>query len=423
MADAAEAVGAGASSTAAIRSKTRGALLAGLRIGKLASAVETMETETAASSKFRTRWCTTEQSHGVDVAEEQEGAGLKATQRGDATSVWSSEQLPPTGVHYWECVFEKPEPELPVATWITPEDLRRYVEHRGQDAAKAPPPAPAAACCAAKPPPATPGARVTRQLLRRLGGEWTLKTLTKRLSELADADPSEIEWPPAPERPVLHRGESLGATYFVGVVDRPIGGEKVVRSKPGAWGLSDDKNDGGCHLREDGQASAAVPQQHLNASAVAFGHGEAVGVMVDMDSSPRVLRFYRDGRLLEGVSVSGFPAGVFIAATPRKKGVTVRLGFPGGPKPAAPQAAKAAQAKRKSSKALWKVAATAVEPQLTAAAAAAAAAADRKQTVWKVAQQAVRKMNLAFKLMGFCIQMVDFVFQMRRCGRGVQISN
>ena len=47
--------GGGASSTAVTRSRTRGALLAGLRSGNLASAVETMEAETAASSTAAAR--------------------------------------------------------------------------------------------------------------------------------------------------------------------------------------------------------------------------------------------------------------------------------------------------------------------------------------------------------------------------------
>jgi hypothetical protein len=174
----------------------------------------------------------------------------------------------------------------------------------------------------------------------------------------------------------------------------------VLRSKDGAWGISDDKTNGESHLRANGKPAGAVPDESLNASAAAFGHGERVGVMADMDSRPRVLQFYRDGVLLPNATVSGVPEVVYIAATPKRKGVKARLSFPGAPKPRQPaDKPSAAVAKpaaaghtRKGSKALWKVAATAVEPQL-----AAAAAADRKQTVWKVAQQAVRKRRADFK--------------------------
>lgn len=174
----------------------------------------------------------------------------------------------------------------------------------------------------------------------------------------------------------------------------------MLRSKDGAWGISDDKTNGESHLRANGKPAGAVPDESLNASAAAFGHGERVGVMADMDSRPRVLQFYRDGVLLPNATVSGVPEVVYIAATPKRKGVKARLSFPGAPKPRQPaDKPSAAVAKpaaaghtRKGSKALWKVAATAVEPQL-----AAAAAADRKQTVWKVAQQAVRKRRADFK--------------------------
>jgi hypothetical protein len=45
-----------------------------------------------------------------------EGGGLVARQTGkypatDGTSIWSDVALPPTGEHYWECVFHCPPPD------------------------------------------------------------------------------------------------------------------------------------------------------------------------------------------------------------------------------------------------------------------------------------------------------------------------
>ena len=117
-----------------------------------------------------------------------------------------------------------PKPSRPAApTWITEEDLQRYVEESGGGTARqrgqAKPP-PAAACCSSK--PQAPPAKSTRMLLRRLGGEWTMKTLTKKLDELAKTDPAEIEWPPSPKPPTLCRGDPLGGAYFAGVVERAL---------------------------------------------------------------------------------------------------------------------------------------------------------------------------------------------------------
>ena len=174
----------------------------------------------------------------------------------------------------------------------------------------------------------------------------------------------------------------------------PIAGETALRSKEGAWGVSDDKNNGGSHLRENGKPAGAVPDEHLNACSCAFGHLERIGVLADMDSSPRVLRFYRDGVLMPKATVSGFPETVYIAATPKTKGVKVRLSFPAVPTPIEPStddgaAAAPAAAARKGGKMLWKVAATAHLE--------AAAATERKQSVWMVAQEAVRKRRADFK--------------------------
>eukprot|EP01046_Picozoa_sp_COSAG06_P117033 COSAG06_NODE_64075_length_260_cov_0.968944_1_plen_82_part_01 len=44
----------------------------------------------------------------------------------------------------------------------------------------------------------------------------------------------------------------------------PVGGETVLRSKDGAWGISDDKTNGESHLRANGKPAGAVPDESLN---------------------------------------------------------------------------------------------------------------------------------------------------------------
>ena len=110
-----------------------------------------------------------------------------------------------------------------------------------------------------------------------------------------------------------------------------------------------------------------------------------------MDSTP-VAQFYRDGMLILLPPFQDFQP--VHMATPKQKGVKVRLTFPGGPVQSVPRtdSSIATPAARKGGKALWKVAATAVEPHL-----ASAAAAERKQSVWMVAQEVVRKRRADFK--------------------------
>ena len=108
------------------------------------------------------------------------------------------------------------------------------------------------------------------------------------------------------ERPNVVHGESLGATYFVGVADHTRVEDQVLRSKPGVWGLSDDSNDGKSHIRADGRPAGAVGVKWLNEAERAFGSHERLGVLADMDSKPRRLRFFRDGVLLDGATVTGF---------------------------------------------------------------------------------------------------------------------
>lgn len=175
----------------------------------------------------------------------------------------------------------------------------------------------------------------------------------------------------------------------------PVSGETVLRSRKGAWGLSDDKNNGGSHLRENGRPAGALLEEHLNASSCAFGHLERVGIMADMDSRPRVLQFYRDGVLIPTATVLGFPETVYIAATPKTKGVKVRLGFPTPPTRSdanTDSTASGAAVTRRRGKTLWKVATTGVRPQI-----AADAAAKRNPSVWRIAQDSVRKRRLDLK--------------------------
>ena len=127
--------------------------------------------------------------------------------------------------------------------------------------------------------------------------------------------------------PGTGRGDTLKGTYFVGVVDHTRVKDKVLRSKEGAWGLCDDGNDKRCHIFANGKPKAAVDERALNNAGRAFGNKERVGVYADMDISPRVLHFYRDGVPIQGASVVGFPSNVRIAATPRHKGCTATITF------------------------------------------------------------------------------------------------
>jgi hypothetical protein len=56
-----------------------------------------------------------------------------------------------------------------------------------------------------------------------------------------------------------------------------------------------------------------------------------VGVLVNMESQPRQLHFYRNDSLLEGQSLSGFPLGVYLCATPEERDVQVAISFPNLP--------------------------------------------------------------------------------------------
>ena len=129
------------------------------------------------------------------------------------------------------------------------------------------------------------------------------------------------------DMPGTGRGDTLKGTYFVGVVDHTRVKDKVIRSKDGAWGLCDDDNDKKSHIFANGKPKAAVDERALSNAGRAFGNKERVGVYADMDSSPRVLHFYRDGIPIQGASVVGFPSNVRIAATPRHKGCTATITF------------------------------------------------------------------------------------------------
>ena len=49
-----------------------------------------------------------------------------------------------------------------------------------------------------------------------------MRTLTKKLDELASTAPADIEWPAPPEPPTLRHGDPLGGAYFAGVVERAL---------------------------------------------------------------------------------------------------------------------------------------------------------------------------------------------------------
>ena len=195
--------------------------------GSAAPEPEHAKSQLAAAAAFQTDW----QHGGPGIV----AKGRVAVQTADRTSVWSRDQLPQSGVHYFEFVFSK--------------------------AGKA-------------------------------------------------------------------QGVSLGGDHFVGIVSHTDFGRKDLFQKPGAWGLVDLANNGSW---ADGQRVAPLKNELSNGHGRSYGVGDRVGVLVNMDSQPRQLHFYRNDSLLEGQSLSGFPLGVYLCATPEERDVQVAISFPNLP--------------------------------------------------------------------------------------------
>ena len=118
-------------------------------------------------------------------------------------------------------------------------------------------------------------------------------------------------------------GATLSPCAFVGVTSCASGARPQRRHLdlaavcPGCWGIKTkpfllDRQT----LIADGGRGGTYTSGPSNAVGDAFGAGERVGVLADMDSRPRTLRFFRDGTPLTG-TVSGFPASVRILAEAR----------------------------------------------------------------------------------------------------------
>jgi hypothetical protein len=133
-------------------------------------------------------------------------------------------------------------------------------------------------------------------------------------------------------RPGRDRGRGMGGCYFVGVVkDGADHSAGSIYSKRGSWGLEDNPQRGRREDGQDGPDSGAVPREQCNSQGRVYGNDDTVGCLVNMDTTPRTIQFYRDGTRLEGVTVSGFPAAVRIGCTPFNTNVTATLSFPGHP--------------------------------------------------------------------------------------------
>ena len=126
-------------------------------------------------------------------------------------------------------------------------------------------------------------------------------------------------------KPDAQAGVSLGGDHFVGVVSNTNTDRKDLYQKNGAWGLVDLANDG-CWA--DGQRAAPLKTEQCNEHGRAYGSDDEIGLLINMDSTPHTIHFYRNNHVLEGQSLSGFPDGVYIGATPENEGVSVTLSFP-----------------------------------------------------------------------------------------------
>jgi hypothetical protein len=123
------------------------------------------------------------------------------------------------------------------------------------------------------------------------------------------------------------KGQAMGNCYFVGVLNHTNTSDTSIRGHTGAWGISDDGDSEG--IRVNGRSSGVVRPQ--NAAGKAFGSGERVGVLADMDARPRTLQYFREGVRLQDVVVSGFDEQVRLAAVAYNDGATADLDFPAVP--------------------------------------------------------------------------------------------
>jgi hypothetical protein len=130
-------------------------------------------------------------------------------------------------------------------------------------------------------------------------------------------------WEVTMNYPGKSKGDSMGNCYMVGVTNHTRKDISGVYNESGTWGLSDYGDSDA--LRVNGSAKGSVPN---NSSGKAYGSGDRVGVLADMDARPRTLQFFRDGQRLDGAVVAGFPEGVRIAAVPYNSNVTATLAFP-----------------------------------------------------------------------------------------------
>eukprot|EP01046_Picozoa_sp_COSAG06_P005427 COSAG06_NODE_243_length_19221_cov_15.057578_3_plen_721_part_00 len=98
-------------------------------------------------------------------------------------------------------------------------------------------------------------------------------------------------------------------------IDLPSVGDQL-----GAWGTNEtafdymDQYDGADPLRADGTPEnwEAVPATPARGSSSVFGCHERVGLLLDMER--RTLQIYRDGKRLEGATVTGLPSKVWLVA-------------------------------------------------------------------------------------------------------------
>ena len=93
-------------------------------------------------------------------------------------------------------------------------------------------------------------------------------------------------------RPGRSVGASLGACYYVGVVEDDGKGTGKVNFNSRFWGLEDD----GTMFKGDGTDGSSPNSSH-NSNGRAFGHGERIGFALDTDSGR--IQFFRNGKFTE----------------------------------------------------------------------------------------------------------------------------
>ena len=134
--------------------------------------------------------------------------------------------------------------------------------------------------------------------------------------------------------PGQSKGETLGSYYCFGVVAGSAAAAKYgersgIQNSKKWWGLTDS-----CGIYEGASGyKGMIEGRHKSAKGRAYGSGERIGCLADLDA--RALRFYREGKELEGLVIA-LPAAaageaLYPVVTPYNTGVTATLSTPPAP--------------------------------------------------------------------------------------------